>query len=133
MVCRLTDVTEPFSLICVVGGVRASAYCWRSSLSLVTTSVLPPDQAHVDEREDHSSGRECNFDNRALGVPRTVGGREEISRADTRWLLALISRDRRSHLRNGLCKSDSKRHGNGTSRLATSVVGRPCHDQWSAD
>jgi hypothetical protein len=52
---HLAKVAESFSLICVLRGIRAGSRRRRSSLSLITTSVLPFDQSHVYKREEHAS------------------------------------------------------------------------------
>jgi hypothetical protein len=55
MFVHLAKVSESFSLICVLRGIRAGSRRRRSSLSLITTSVLPFDQTHVYKREEHAS------------------------------------------------------------------------------
>jgi hypothetical protein len=132
---HLTKVTESFSLICILRSVRAGSWGRWSSLFPITTSVLPFDQTHVYECEEHASSGECHLDSRSSCVSWTFRRGEEVSRADSEMMVSLhlISGLRVNHLRNSLCKCDSKRYGDGTSRLATGVVGRPGDDQWSAN
>jgi hypothetical protein len=79
VLARLTKVAESFSLICVLRGIRASSWRWRSSLSLITTSVLPLDQTHVDECEEHTSSGERHLDRRSSCVSWALRCREEVT------------------------------------------------------
>ena len=84
---NLTNITESLSLISVIGSIRPSPRCRRSSFPLVTASVLPFDQAHVQESEDHASDRERDLDACSSSVSRTFGRREQVSGADAEWWL----------------------------------------------
>ena len=50
----LPNIPEPLSLISIIGSIRPGPGRRRSSLSLVTTSVLPSNQPHVYKSEEHS-------------------------------------------------------------------------------
>jgi hypothetical protein len=83
VLARLTKVAESFSLICVFRSVRTGSRRRRPSLPFITTSVLPFDQAHIDECEEHAGSGECHFNSRSSCVSWAFRCREEISRADT--------------------------------------------------
>ena len=51
---NLPNIPEPLSLIRIISSIRPGSGRRRSSLSLVATSVLPPDQPHVYKGEEHS-------------------------------------------------------------------------------
>ena len=92
--CQSTKVSESFGLVCELCSVWTSSRGWRSSLPVVAALVLPLDQAHVDERENHSNARECNFDSCSSCVAGAFRLGEEISGADTRRRLVLVWRSR---------------------------------------
>jgi hypothetical protein len=133
MLAWLTKVAEPFSLICILRSVRTSSWRRGSSFSSIATSVLPFDQPHVYEREEHASTGQCDLDGGSPCVSGTFGCREEVSRTDARQESVFDLKGRRAYLRNSLCQGDSKWYSNRTSRLATSVVGGPSYYQWSAN
>jgi hypothetical protein len=89
MFVHLAEVSESFSLICVLRSVRAGSWRWRSSLSFVTTSVLPLDQSHIYKREEHTSSGECDLDSCSACVSWAFRRREEVSRADSKMMVSL--------------------------------------------
>lgn len=67
----LTNITEALGLVSVVSSVRPRPRRRRTSFPLVTASILPSDQAHVHESEDHASNRERDLDARSSCIPWT--------------------------------------------------------------
>lgn len=110
----LADVTEPFGVVCIIRSVRSASCCWRPAFSFVTASILPSDQAHVCERENHAHSRKCHLNDSSSSVPWTLGRREKITRADARLQSVLSDILKQFDLRNGLGKSYCKRHRDGT-------------------
>jgi hypothetical protein len=86
---HLAKVAESFSLICVLRSVRAGSWGRRSSLSLITTGVLPFDQTHIYKREEHASSGECHLDTCSACVSWAFRCREEVSRADSKMMVSL--------------------------------------------
>ena len=82
LICS-SNVTESLGLVCIVGSVWSRAWRWGSSFFPVTTSVLPSDQTHVKEREQHADCRKPDFHGHTSGVSWTLRLWEQISGADT--------------------------------------------------
>jgi hypothetical protein len=67
-----TKVSEALRVICVLRSVRTRSRRWRAPFSPITASILPSDQAHVRECEDHASSGKSNLDSGSTSVARAL-------------------------------------------------------------